>query len=148
MEKEKYPPNKKESVKGLFACIKGLTIIAAIILALWSFSGTSCIFRSIIGLPCPACGMTRATIGLMKGNVSWAFKMNPAVFLVPIVFLFLFLEKALNINISFKWWMACCIIIAVIYVVRMILFFPQAEPMIINYNSLLFRILRIAGVNI
>ena len=68
MEKEKYPPNKKESVKGLFARIKGLTIIAAIILALWSFSGTSCIFRSIIGLPCPACGMTRATIGLMKGN--------------------------------------------------------------------------------
>lgn len=51
MEKEKYPPNKKESVKGLFARIKGLTIIAAIILALWSFSGTSCIFRSIIGLP-------------------------------------------------------------------------------------------------
>lgn len=36
-----------------------------------------CIFRQITGLPCPACGSTRAVIEIFRGNLSHAFQLNP-----------------------------------------------------------------------
>ena len=36
-----------------------------------------CLFKDITGIPCPACGSTRATILLFKGEVLQSILMNP-----------------------------------------------------------------------
>ena len=36
-----------------------------------------CAFRSITGLPCPGCGLTRAFVSLSRGNVARAWDLNP-----------------------------------------------------------------------
>ena len=46
-----------------------------------------CPFMKIFKLPCPACGVTRAWIYLLKGNVKFAFESNPMF--IPLSFLFL-----------------------------------------------------------
>ncbi len=38
---------------------------------------TVCIFKNITGIPCPACGSTRATILLLHGNIWESILMNP-----------------------------------------------------------------------
>ncbi len=38
---------------------------------------TVCFFKNVTGIPCPACGSTRATVQLMHGHVSASFFINP-----------------------------------------------------------------------
>lgn len=37
---------------------------------------TFCLFKSITGIPCPGCGMGRATLSLLKGNIPLSFSYN------------------------------------------------------------------------
>lgn len=43
--------------------------------------GTICPLKGLIGIPCPACGLTHATIYLLTGNFEKAIQANPTVFL-------------------------------------------------------------------
>ena len=43
--------------------------------------GTVCYFYALTKFRCPACGLTRATISLLKGNWKAAFSYNPTVLL-------------------------------------------------------------------
>jgi hypothetical protein len=42
----------------------------------------ACPLRSTTGVPCPFCGMTRASVALVKGHIVDAFNYNPGVFLI------------------------------------------------------------------
>ena len=62
----------------LVACLAGLTWVV------WNFSNASsdaiqpfCIFHEVTGLPCPACGTTRATLHLLHGQLMAAIATNP-----------------------------------------------------------------------
>jgi hypothetical protein len=37
---------------------------------------TLCLFKSATGIPCPGCGMGRATLELIKGNIALSFNYN------------------------------------------------------------------------
>lgn len=37
-----------------------------------------CLFRSLIGLPCPGCGVTHAVIQLLRGHVQSSWQIAPA----------------------------------------------------------------------
>ena len=37
----------------------------------------ACPFRAVTGLPCPTCGLTRATHSLMRGDLDGALAINP-----------------------------------------------------------------------
>ncbi|RYZ47850.1 MAG: DUF2752 domain-containing protein [Sphingobacteriales bacterium] len=39
-----------------------------------------CLFRNVTGIPCPACGITRALLCLMQGEVKQALYTNPLAF--------------------------------------------------------------------
>lgn len=39
---------------------------------------TPCIFKNLTGLPCPGCGMGRATIAFFHGDLMQSFFINPA----------------------------------------------------------------------
>jgi hypothetical protein len=44
--------------------------------------GPPCPLRTLTGIPCPFCGMTRGVTALVHGHLSAAFGFNPGAFLV------------------------------------------------------------------
>lgn len=53
-----------------------------------------CIFKKVTGLDCPGCGMTRASLALLDGDIYQAFRWNMLVFfLAPLMALYLVLER-------------------------------------------------------
>jgi hypothetical protein len=60
---------------------------------------TFCPFKTLTGIPCPACGSTRATSLLLQGHLHEAVMLNPLVLLVHLiipVFLFWMLYDILK----------------------------------------------------
>lgn len=45
-----------------------------------------CPLASIAGIPCPGCGLTRATLALAHGDVQHAFALHPLVFVLAPLF--------------------------------------------------------------
>lgn len=112
-------------------------------LLLHLITGTSCLFRATIGIPCPGCGLTRAGVCVLKLDFKGAFYYHPLFWLVPIIIgLEIFKKirpnpkKTLWINTFFK---VCLIIAVVLYFVRMFLMFPHTEPMTFNENTVFLR---------
>lgn len=64
--------------------VLGLAALSAaglVIARLWPVASvdsgpTTCLFRILTGLPCPACGMTRSWVHLAHGDVATAFEYN------------------------------------------------------------------------
>jgi hypothetical protein len=57
-----------------------------------------CPFHALTGIPCPGCGMTRAIVSLIGGNISEAFLYNPfSFFLVFMVLISMVPEKWMGI---------------------------------------------------
>ena len=89
----------------------------------------SCPIYNFTGIPCPACGITRACKLFLTGRISDAFIMHP-LFWMPAVFLIKPLRK--------KWVIITAITIFIlVYIVRMAIMFPNTPPLDYNYNSIL-----------
>lgn len=88
-----------------------------------------CPIYNIFGIPCFACGITRAYTLFFTGNFKDAFMMHP-LFLLPLIFL-------LN-RFRRKWIVVSVIgIFLAVYIIRFWLLFPTVPPFNYNYNSLL-----------
>lgn len=48
---------------------------------------TLCLFKNVTGVPCPACGSTRATILLLHGDIKGAVLLNPLGLVTSILIL-------------------------------------------------------------
>ena len=57
--------------------------------------GPPCPLRTLTGIPCPFCGMTRGVVALVHGHVSTAFSFNPGAFLV--------VAMALLLLVAWRW---------------------------------------------
>ena len=58
----------------------------AVVAALWFgyiISGIGCPIYSVLGVRCPTCGVTRALLGLLTGNLERYFHMQP--FALPLI---------------------------------------------------------------
>ena len=98
------------------------------------FAGTLCPVRQISGLPCPGCGTTRAVLALLRGDIRQALEFHPLIFITLAAILIFILAYILRINIwKFKYANALLYFIfsiyIIVYIIRMILFFPHTEPM-------------------
>lgn len=59
-----------------------------ILILLFAFSLLAgCPVRKLTGIPCPACGITRAYLSLFKGDLSGAFNYHPLFFLAVPAFI-------------------------------------------------------------
>ena len=80
-----------------------LLIIAAA--AIMYFTKLGCVWQRLLGFPCPACGLTRATVYLFEFNFAKAFAMHPMVFSLPLIAVYIlydgrpFKNRAVNIGI-------------------------------------------------
>lgn len=107
-----------------------MVILGAVVVLLSFISehldfGSICIFYNLTGIPCPSCGMTRAYLALFQGDFKEAFLYHPLFPLVPVLFYGIVKDRRKVIH-------ALGVIFILVWILRMILYFPQVEPM--NYN--------------
>lgn len=106
---------------------------------------TKCIFKSIIGVPCPGCGLTRAWISFIKGNISEAFYWHP-LFLMILALAILILLYFKGSFIKYRRYILIAIVTIVglyiiVYIVRMVILFPSVEPLDYNRQSFIDRLI-------
>ena len=63
-------------------------VVGAVGLLVWS-RVQLCPVARLTGCPCPGCGLTRATLEILRGNLSLAFALQPFAFLVSPLLAFL-----------------------------------------------------------
>lgn len=131
---------------------KGISLIIWLILfALYcvlttKFLGSACPAYLIFGIPCPGCGMTRAWISLFSGDITKAFYFHPAFLAAAIIAVCVILSeikpKFKKSKVITAIYLVLCVAFLATYIYRMIVFFPNEEPINYNENSLLAMIIR------
>lgn len=131
---------------------KGISLIIWLILfALYcvlttEFLGSACPVYLIFGIPCPGCGMTRAWISLFSGDIAKAFYFHPAFLAAAIIAACVILcgikPKLKKSKVITGIYLVLCVVFLAAYIYRMVVFFPNEEPINYNENSLLAIIIR------
>ena len=110
-------------------------------------SDTVCIFRGYLGIPCPGCGMTRAWLAVFDGDIPRAFFFHPLFWLVPLAtFVWIlrnkntFCQKLLQSRLVFSLTVGAVLLV---YLARMVLYFPHEVPMDYNHGAILPTIYRL-----
>ncbi len=106
-------------------------------------NGSTCVVRVITGLPCPGCGLTRASISLLHFDFPGAFHYHPLVYLIIPLFIItavLLLTRKTTIWKLAPLFIVVGIVMSIVYVIRLYLFFPDIEPMIYDSNSVFARL--------
>ncbi|MCH5263144.1 MAG: DUF2752 domain-containing protein [Lachnospiraceae bacterium] len=92
------------------------------------------------GIPCPGCGISRATAYFLTGRWQQAWQMNPMIF--PIVAAavyfgwnrYLLGRKARGIKVII---IVLAVLLVAVYAVRMYLYFPNRVPYVYTENNML-----------
>lgn len=105
-----------------------------------TITGKFCPSVIITGLPCPGCGMTRATIFLLTGQFARAARINPAIFLWAAFAVYAVVQRYIRgRKVKGATWLLTVIALLMIglYIYRMVTVFPNRPPMSITRGSLL-----------
>lgn len=135
--------NPKQKQLALIALLAVGVFGALILLGIYQ-----CPVYGILGIPCPGCGMSRAAMAMLRGDIALAFAMNPGLFWLILCGGVVALSGVLDIfgckaNTLYKnKWLYVAIFagLILIYVVRMAQLFPHTPPMNYNKNSLFYEI--------
>ena len=83
---------RKSTWRGRLGLLLGLLAYFSLVYWLFPRLGIGCVFRDVLGFPCPGCGMSRAFLALLRLDVVAAFRYNPLIFGMPYVFVYLFFD--------------------------------------------------------
>ena len=117
-----------------------LSVIAAYLPLKKFFLNSACPVVMLTGLPCPACGLTRAGIALLRGDINSACRLHPFIFAVllwGIVFLVWRYLLKREIRQLKKLAIVTLAAMAVYYIYRMVRYFPGDAPMSYYYNNVM-----------
>lgn len=98
----------------------------------------------LAGLPCPGCGITRSVLFLFTGQWKRSFYVQPmGVVLVLFALYCIFFRYIKGKKVpGFKGIVICLVIVSVIlYIVRMVLYFPDRPPYTYNQGNLMEKLL-------
>lgn len=98
--------------------------LCAAYLAAWTFFGLPCLFRSLTGIICPGCGMSRAVLSALRLDFSQAFYYHPMFCILPVLALEILFDFRLFPKRSYDTALCVCLAAAVLgcYFVRLIAF--------------------------
>lgn len=51
-----------------------------------------CLYKRILGIECPTCGITRAIKSILSGNINDAINNNPMILLLPILIILVLIK--------------------------------------------------------
>ena len=124
-----YNTKKIKFIKVLSLIVIGIFIIFLLMKKFSSITGSICLIRGVIGVPCPSCGMSRAITEVINGDIIKAFKFHPLFWLPFVVMFFLILKRK-----YFKFILIIAItLLMTVYILRISFLFPNVEPM--KYNE-------------
>ena len=87
MKKKHSPFFTKSKMKHLISdaghSLPGMLLCAIFLSVMTAAAGKVCPARLLLGIPCPGCGLTRATVLLLKGDIHGSLLCNP--FLLPLL---------------------------------------------------------------
>lgn len=117
----------------IILCMISLTIINSIF-------GTVCISVIFFGIPCPACGITRATKLMLMGQFQKSFEMHPLLILVifSVILVYIMIKLLHNSRLFIRIYVIICVVIFIcFYIYRMYVYFPDVEPLVYREDNLL-----------
>lgn len=133
----------------------GLLALAFSFLIALDLTGGSCFFASVFGIPCAGCGSSRALLLLLQGRFKEAIRMHPLILLSLAILLgiplYLFLAwyakkrgrdfQPLTPRTGRILLFSLIALYLLVYLIRMILYFPHTEPMCYREDSLWGRLI-------
>ena len=76
--------------KILILVLLGLSIIFLLIKKFSKITGSICLIRGLTGIPCPSCGMSRAIIAFINGDIINAFRFSIILVTIYIIYTYSF----------------------------------------------------------
>lgn len=146
---KRHDLNRRLIMGDVFALIKkywvGAILSIIFMLCLNFIFGTVCISKILIGIPCPACGMTRASLLLLSGHFKEAYEMHPLVYLiiVEVILCINYKIKIKNYSIFINISVIIVLVIFVsFYIYRMFMYYPNIEPLVYWKDNYLHQIMQ------
>lgn len=76
----------------------GVTAVYLLFVAVLAYFHVPCMFKTLFGIPCFGCGMTRAYLSLLHLDLAAAFSYHPMFWSVPILYLYVLYDGKLFQN--------------------------------------------------
>ena len=118
-------------MKRLFGPVLVIIIIAAYFYLTNRIFGYVCPSEILFGLPCPGCGLMRAALLLVRGDLTGSLRMNPMLLFIPVYFILLICKKK---NAAENYLIAVLVLSFIVYGWRMAHYFGT-EPLVFNPNN-------------
>lgn len=112
-------------------------LVLFILIAIFYILDIGCIFKKLSGLSCPGCGMTRAWLSFLKGDIGKAFYYHPLFWMIIVIPAITLIRKRISDSL-FNGILICCIVLLMVcYLIRL---FSGSDIVSFNpYNSLIIK---------
>ena len=134
----------RRAYHGAIAAWWVLLIIIAYTIYSRLFLGTSCMFASTTGIPCPGCGGTRAFVSLLQADIANSLHYHPMLIpsiIIICIYVYIWLTNELIPRKMEATLLTYTVVMIAVYVVRMITMFPRSEPMTFNEQAVIPRLI-------
>ena len=64
------------------------TVAFAVAVTLLYVSGIGCVYRALLGISCPGCGLTHALLALLRFDLAASLTYHPLLFTTPVLYLY------------------------------------------------------------
>lgn len=112
-------------------------LVLFILIAIFYILDIGCIFKKLSGLSCPGCGMTRAWLSFLKGDIGKAFYYHPLFWMIIVIPAIPLIRNRISDSL-FNGILICCIVLLMgCYLIRL---FGGSDIVSFNpYNSLIIK---------
>lgn len=148
MNVEKVKETAKRIGKDIKCCAWAGAAFVIYYVVIHAIFDAFCPLLVMTGIPCAGCGLTRAVLYLLKGQIGRAFGLNPSIF--PILLFLLYCGyfrylRGTRIK-GFRYALAALVaVVLMIYCCRMILYFPDRAPYVYHRKNILAELFPLYG---